>query len=271
MPILAALVLHWWVSVFFQSFFLHRYAAHGMFQLSRFWCRAFHLLTYLSQGASFLNPKAYAILHRMHHAYSDRSGDPHSPRLMRNPFAMMWHTLQNYRAVVRGRHPLAARFSHNLVEWQPLDAWGASLWSSLLWTLAYVSFYVWFATAWWQFLLLPIHVFMGAIHGATVNYLGHWIGYRNHDLADNSRNTLWFDFITLGELFQNNHHARPMAPSFAIRRFEFDPVWPAIFVMSRLRILKLRSSHALAHVASDLRRGLDSHAVSVSPTAPTSP
>lgn len=256
-PILVALLIHWWTSVFFQSFFLHRYAAHRMFDLSRFWQRAFHLFTYLSQGASFLNPRAYAVLHRMHHAYSDKPGDPHSPRLMRNPFKMMWNTLKDYRLVLARRHPLAAPFEFDLVEWRALDRWGGSIWSSALWTTGYAGFYALFATATWHYLLIPVHIFMGPIHGAIVNYFGHWLGYRNHDIDDHSRNTLWFDFVTLGELFQNNHHARPNSPTFASRRFEFDPVWPAILIMSRLRIVKLASRDALAHVASEVRAAID--------------
>eukprot|EP01036_Dinobryon_divergens_P038408 gene38408-50429_t len=31
------------------------------------------------EGSSFLSPRAYAILHRMHHAFSDTKRDPHSP------------------------------------------------------------------------------------------------------------------------------------------------------------------------------------------------
>lgn len=257
LPIVAGIALHWWLSVFFQSFFLHRYAAHRMFELSPFWQRTFHLLTYLTQGASFLNPRAYAVLHRMHHTYSDKPGDPHSPRLLRNPIKMMWNTLGDYRLVLARRHPLAKPFEFDLVEWRALDRWGGSNWSALLWTAGYIGFYALFATAAWQFLLLPIHIFMGPIHGAIVNYLGHWLGYRNHDIDDHSRNTLWFDFVTLGELFQNNHHARPNSASFASRRFEFDPVWPAIVVMNRLRILKLGSRQVLSQVTSDVRDAMD--------------
>jgi stearoyl-CoA desaturase (delta-9 desaturase) len=238
-PIVLALLVHWWASVFFQSFFLHRYAAHRMFYLSPFWQRCFHFMTYFSQGASYLNPSAYAVLHRMHHAYSDQPGDPHSPRLERNPVKMMWNTLQDYRAVQEGQHPLAGPFSFELVHWPALDRFGKTIWSTIIWVGAYVAFYVTFATAWWHFLFLPIHVLMGPIHGAIVNYFGHRVGYRNHDTDDHSRNTLWFDVITLGELFQNNHHARPNSPSFASRRFELDPIWPAIRTMAFLGILKL--------------------------------
>ena len=54
--IITFLLVHWYLSAFCQSFFLHRYGAHSMFTMPRFWDRFFYLLTYVSQGSSFLNP-----------------------------------------------------------------------------------------------------------------------------------------------------------------------------------------------------------------------
>ena len=68
MPIFIFLFSHWFLSLFSQTFFLHRYGAHRMFTLSRPAERMFYFLTFITQGASFLVPRAYAILHRMHHA-----------------------------------------------------------------------------------------------------------------------------------------------------------------------------------------------------------
>ena len=79
MAILVFFVLHWQLSVFFQSFYLHRYGAHRQFSMSKGWERFFHFSTWAVQGSSFLNPRSYAIMHRMHHAFSDTSRDPHSP------------------------------------------------------------------------------------------------------------------------------------------------------------------------------------------------
>src|SRR5687768_8792216 len=96
MAVLFFFVLHWQLSVFCQTFFLHRYGAHRQITMSKAWERAFHLLTYVAQGSSFLSPRGYAILHRMHHAFSDTAADPHSPRNFKNAFTMMWATKHRY-------------------------------------------------------------------------------------------------------------------------------------------------------------------------------
>jgi stearoyl-CoA desaturase (delta-9 desaturase) len=239
LPLLVFFILHWQVSVFFQSFFLHRYATHQMFTMSRGWERCFHLLTYLAQGSSYLKPEAYAILHRTHHAYADQPGDPHSPRVHGNLFRMTLMTKRNFEDISQRGIVREPRFAGNAPVWRSLEAWGTSRASGLLWIAIYTAIYAWFATAWWQFALLPIHFLMGPLHGTIVNWFGHWAGYRNYETNDCSRNTLFVDVLTCGELFQNNHHRDPGDPNFARRWFEFDPTYPAIALFDWLGIIQL--------------------------------
>jgi stearoyl-CoA desaturase (delta-9 desaturase) len=199
--------------------------------------RAFHLLTYFAQGSSYLNPRAYAILHRMHHAFSDTPRDPHSPKYFSNAASMMWATKHRYDDFAYRRLEPEARFDGGVPEWPWLDKLGQSWMMRLTWCGAYTAFYAAFAPSAWWFLLLPVHFVMGPIHGAIVNWAGHKYGYRNYASDDISRNTLIADFLTLGELFQNNHHEFPMSPNFAARRFEFDPTYPVIWVFQKLGII----------------------------------
>src|SRR5258708_29881437 len=67
MIILIFFIAHWFLSLFFQTFFQHRYASHHMFTTSKAWERIFYIMAYICEGASFLNPRAYAIMHREHH------------------------------------------------------------------------------------------------------------------------------------------------------------------------------------------------------------
>ncbi|HEY8943213.1 MAG TPA: acyl-CoA desaturase [Polyangiaceae bacterium] len=236
--ILAFFASHWVGSVFCQTFFLHRYGAHRQFGMSRGWERVFHLLTYLTQGSSYLNPRAYAILHRMHHAFSDTEHDPHSPVQDPNLLSMMWTTKKRYDDFAYRRVEPEARFDGGVPEWPLLDKLGQSWVMRVAWGAAYTSVYVFFAPSLWWFLLLPAHFVMGPIHGAIVNYCGHKYGYRNFSSEDQSRNTLLVDFVTLGELFQNNHHAFAMSPNFAVRRFEVDPTYPVILLLTKLGVLQ---------------------------------
>lgn len=243
---------HWYASLFAQTFFLHRYAAHGMFRLSKFWERVFYICTYIIQGSSFLNPRAYAIMHRLHHAHSDTPEDPHSPVVHPNIFKMMWRTANLYNDYVYERVQISKEIMRGYVP--KLSTWFerfAESWvSRVSWGALYVLFYIYFAgDSWWWYLLLPIHFLMGPVHGAIVNYFGHKLGYTNFKNGDNSKNTLAFDFVTLGELFQNNHHKFPLRLNFATKWFEIDPVYWIIRGMNAIGIVKIkRTQSAVASV-----------------------
>jgi stearoyl-CoA desaturase (delta-9 desaturase) len=235
-------VVHWQLSVFFQSFFLHRYGAHRQFTMSKRWERTFHFLTWFVQGSSYLNPRAYAIMHRMHHAFSDTPRDPHSPIHQPNFFKMMWRTKGMYDGIQVGREPFEERFDGGYPSWPLIDRTLSSVPMMIGWTLVYTAIYVAFATHWWLFLLLPFHWALGPVHGAIVNWAGHKVGYRNYASDDHSRNTLVFDVLTMGELFQNNHHKWGQSPNFAVRWFEIDPSYQIMRVLAWMRIIDMSAS-----------------------------
>ena len=240
MLIVALFVAHWMLSAFVQSSFHHRYASHRMFTMSLPVERVFHLVTYLVQGSSYLSPRAYAIMHREHHAFSDTARDPHAPGLFSNVFSMMWTTARCYAAHFRGTASSEPRFLGGYPDWPWLDRVGSSWPVRVAWGALYGLVYLWLATAWWQLLLLPVVWVMGPLHGAIVNWCGHRYGYRNFDTADASRNVLPIDFLTLGELLQNNHHRAAGRLDFAARWFEFDPTCAVLRGLARARLIRLR-------------------------------
>lgn len=220
------LVLHWYFSLFFQSFYLHRYVSHGMFKLTPFWNRVFCFLTILSQGPSFLRPACYKRLHHKHHLHSDQAEDPHSPVQSKNVVQMMLKTFQEYVKPC----PIKEDFP---VMIQVFDSIPARLGFVVL----YAGLYLQFTNSVWYLLLVPVHSLMGPIHGAIVNWCGHKYGYRNHDIDDNSKNTLTLDFLMMGELYQNNHHYRPHQSNFSHRKYEVDLTYLVLWCLQRLKIV----------------------------------
>jgi len=242
MTILIFFIALWYTSLFCQTFFQHRYAAHGAFNMSKRWEKVFFIFTNIAQGSSYMSPRAYAIMHRMHHAYTDTDKDPHSPSFSKNVFAMMWRTRKIYKDVYKGSIKIEPRFLKNLPEWPAFDRWANSTVSRLLWVFIYVAFFVTFAHSPWVYLLLPVVLGMGAFHGAIINWFAHKYGYTNFKLKNTSENLFSVDFLMLGESYHNNHHKHPSSINFGIRWHEFDPIYPVIRFLSWLRIIKIQKT-----------------------------
>lgn len=255
MAVVILFVVHWQLSVFCQSFFLHRYGAHRQFTMSKGWERFFNILTALSQNSSYLNPRGYAVLHRMHHAYSDSPKDPHTPvgygNMVPGLFQMMYKTKRIYHKIAYFEEAPEARFDGTFPQSRFLEWMGKSWFMRVVWGLAFAVFYYFFATAAWQWVLLPGHWLMGAVHGAIVNWSGHRYGYRNFGLSDASRNSLPIDFLTAGELYQNNHHKFPMSPNFAARWFELDTTYQVMKLLDWVGIIDMSGSQKIRYDAED--------------------
>ncbi|HEY0608669.1 MAG TPA: acyl-CoA desaturase [Chitinophaga sp.] len=235
--------VHWFLSLFFHTFFLHRYASHQMYTASKGWERVFYFSTWFFQGSSYLVPRAYGVMHRMHHEYSDTEHDPHSPHFFKDVWTMMVQTRKLYNSFLTRKNVPDAKFTEEpLPEWHALDRFGDHIITRVIFGLGYIAFYVAFAPSWIWFLLLPIHFLMGPVQGAVVNWCGHKYGYSNFNNNDHSRNSSPWGILLLGELFQNNHHKFKDSPNFAKKWFELDPTYPVMKLMNFVGIIKLKSA-----------------------------
>lgn len=244
MLILGLFAFHWYASLFFQSLFNHRYAAHQMFRMSPFWEKVFFVGSWLANGSSYLSPNAYGILHRMHHAHADTELDPHSPKYDGNIFKMMWRTRREYLDVFHRLRPIDPKYLKNLPTWTGFDRFGEHISTRIVWVIIYVAVYALLATAWWQWLFLPLTIVMGPLHGAVINWFAHKYGYVNFPMEDTSKNLLPVDFLMWGESYHNNHHKHGSNPNFGYRWFEIDPMWPVIRFLDWIGVVQLRQKAA---------------------------
>lgn len=218
MYVLALLIIHWYLSLFFQTVYLHRYCSHNMFKMPFWLDRVFYFCTFLTQGASFLNPKVYAVMHLEHHKHSDTEKDPHSPMQAKNVMEMMIKTYKHYLDILNNLDSYKVRIK----SWKSLDKFADSWSVRILFGVLYFAIYTQIITSPWQYLLLPIHFIIGPIQGAIVNWCGHKYGYQNYNSNDHSKNTLPIDLFLMGELYQNNHHQYPQRLNFKSKWFELD-------------------------------------------------
>ncbi|MGE0590388.1 MAG: acyl-CoA desaturase [Cyclobacteriaceae bacterium] len=238
--ILLFFVAHWYLSLFFQTFFLHRYASHKAFTMNKFTEKVFFVLTWIFQGSNYLSPYGYGVMHRMHHAFADTEDDPHSPKYDESIWKMMWKTKTIYSSIANGKFVPEKRFTEGVPKWDAFDKIARSWPSRLFWGALYVSVYWQFAEYWWLWLLLPMQFLLSPIHGAIINWFAHKYGYRNFEVGDTSRNFLPVDFLMMGESYHNNHHKHGSRPNFGgIRWHEIDPTYLVIKLLNKLGVIQI--------------------------------
>jgi stearoyl-CoA desaturase (delta-9 desaturase) len=75
----------------------------------------------------------------------------------------------------------------------------------------------------------------------VINGLAHWIGYRNEQTRDHSRNLVPWGIVVGGEELHNNHHTAPGDPKLSRKWWEFDIGWMWIKIFERCGLLLINS------------------------------
>lgn len=250
----------WYGGLFFQSAYFHRYAAHQTYTMSHTMEKLAFVGAYIFQGSSYLSAYTYALLHRLHHAYTDTEKDPHSPLFDESKLAMMRRTAHLYHMLfIKEEYmgkPVEEKFKKNIPQWHSFDRFAHGWTSRILWVIFYICSYSLLAyyvddTAAWEWILVILFVllscFMGPLHGLIVNWYGHVWGYRNHERDDLSRNigrygmSVLMNLLMMGEDIHNNHHDSPSSANFAQKWWEYDFIYTLLWCMDKLKIIRLKS------------------------------
>jgi len=240
MEIIILFISLWYGGLFFQTFFLHRYAAHQSFTMSKTAEKISFILTWFFQGTNYLSAYGYGVMHRMHHAYADTPKDPHSPKYDQNIFSMMWRTYKNYQNINGKKIKIENKFTKNVPQWPLFDRFAGSNYSRLSWFLLYLIFFAFYASSVWLWLFFPLIILMAPIHGAIINWFAHKYGYRNFEVNDTSKNLLPLDLVMFGEAYHNNHHKFSHRANFGgIKWFEIDPAYQIMRTLDKIGIIQL--------------------------------
>ena len=226
-----AVILHWMTCSIGICLGYHRFLSHCSLKL-RWPARAFVTLCGVLSGEG--SPLTWSANHRVHHARSDRKGDPHSPNDGSWWSHILWLFIHRDRAT---EHALHQRYAPDLLA-DPVLRFFERTYG--LWLIG--SGVVLFAIGGWPFLLWGLCARMVVAYHSTwfVNSATHIWGYRNYETTDRSRNLWWVALLSYGEGWHNNHHAFPTSARFSSKWFEFDLGWQYIRTMQSLGLARVR-------------------------------
>jgi stearoyl-CoA desaturase (Delta-9 desaturase) len=221
------------VSFFLTTIYLHRVLAHRAISLSPAVATTCRILIWMGTGT---RPRQWVAVHRKHHAFADKDGDPHSPWLF-GYSKVQFGNVGLYRKVARDRVEVA-KYARDL----PPDRWDRWLFDHALVGLA-IGIALLMLLLGWQLGLVAAAVYTPGylLGGAAINAIGHWWGKRPHDNL--GTNNQWLAWLVAGEGLHNNHHAATISARFSHAKGEIDPGWWIVRLLVSLRLAVVRHLH----------------------------
>lgn len=196
-------------------------------------------------------PIQWVTTHRIHHAHTDRQGDPHTPRDGGWWAHIGW--------IVRGtaqNHDQATyeRYAPDLTRDRYYVWLNKSYYlPSIVLLIGFLVFGGWGLMLWGIFLRATL-----GLHATwLVNSATHLWGRRRFLTLEDSRNSWWVALLTFGEGWHNNHHAFPTSARHGLRWYEIDLNWWGIRILQLLgvarAIKRVRFNRSLTawHVVTD--------------------
>ncbi len=183
----------------------HRFLAHRSFYMPRYFEVFGSIFFSLSLQGSTI---AWVAMHREHHRHADSAGDPHAPtgKIFKTHFLSMFYTPKIKYATTLMRDSFHSKIHRY---YWPLNIG----YSVLLFALFGINGPIYGH-------LFPAFLCWQAI--GTVKTFAHLFGYRNFTTKDKSFNLPILGYLTFGEGWHNNHHARPGKYCFSYHRHEID-------------------------------------------------
>ena len=215
------------------TIFLHRCQAHRALELSPIVSHFFRLWLWLTTG---METKAWAAIHRKHHARCETEDDPHSPQVL-GLAKVLWEGSELYRREAKNSETLERFGKGTPDDWlenniyRPFSARGIFLMLIIdLLLLGVPGLTVWAIQMAW----IPFFA------AGVINGVGHYWGYRNFECPDASTNILPWGLLIGGEELHNNHHTYPTSAKLSLKWWEFDIGWLYIKVLSLIGLAKVK-------------------------------
>ncbi len=230
------------------SVYLHRCQAHRALDMNPVLAHFFRLYLWLTTGVS---TRAWVAIHRKHHATCETIEDPHSPQIL-GLRKVLLEGAELYRKEAKNSETME-RFSKGTPnDWLENKVYGGALGVSIMAVIDLLLFGVHGITFWaLQMMWIPFWA------AGVVNGVGHYLGYRNFEIKDASRNISPWGILMAGEELHNNHHTFPNSAKLSVKRWEFDISWLYIRILSALHLVKVNRTAPVPFLMSQPKAEID--------------
>lgn len=215
------------------TLYLHRSQAHKAVTFHPIVTHFMRFWLWLTTG---MVTKEWVAIHRKHHQASDTPEDPHSPQIYG-----IWRVLFG-GAFLYVKASKDTKMINKLGVGTPNDWVENNIYSKYpslgiaIMAVIDVLLFGWTGLIVWGVQMIWIPFWAAGV----INGLAHWVGYRNYDVKDTSRNLTPIVIWIGGEELHNNHHGDGAASKFSKKWYEFDIGWMYIKILEYLRLAKVR-------------------------------
>lgn len=214
------------------TIFLHRHQAHRALDLHPAASHFFRCWLWLTTG---MVTKAWAAIHRKHHAKCETPEDPHSPQIFGLPL-VLWKGAELYRKEAANQETLDRFGQGTPDDWVEKHVYSQSRIGIILMFIIDIALFGVPGLAIWALQMAWTPFFAAGI----INGVGHFLGYRNFECADESRNISPWGILIAGEELHNNHHTYPTSAKLSVKWWEFDIGWFYIRTLELLGLAKAK-------------------------------
>ena len=241
---LTAIALYWISLSFGIGMGYHRLLTHRSYKVPK---AVEYFLAVCGSIALEGGPIDWVATHRIHHQFSDKHGDPHSPREGKWWAHIVWMLVGDSTNCTPEE---CARYTPDLMK-DPFYVWlnrfhyvPLAILALVLLTFGGLPFLFWGLFA---------RVTVGHHSTWMVNSFTHFWGTRRFATRDDSRNNGLVAFLSFGEGWHNNHHAYPTSARHGLAWWEIDITWMTIWLLRALGIAT-RVQVAPLHAATSSER-----------------
>ena len=227
--LVCAVVLYWIAGSLGIGMGFHRLLTHRGYHVPRF---VEYFLVTCGTLALEGGPIQWVTTHRIHHAHTDKQGDPHTPRdggWWAHVGWILRGTAQDHNQATLERYA-PDLIKHRYYVW--LDNYYYV--PQLILLIALLALGGWGVMLWGIFLRVTV-----GLHATwLVNSATHLWGRRRFVTQEDSRNSWWVALLTFGEGWHNNHHAFPTSARHGLRWYEIDVNWWGIKALQLLGLAR---------------------------------